>query len=96
MLITLEFPWERKFENNSANDKVNILNATIKNILPNYIPHEAIMCDDRDPPWINKNIKQFILEKDQAYKSYLWSNKPLQFLNHLQFLQTKLNSFIEK
>ena len=63
MLITLEFPWERKFENNSVNDKVNILNATIKNILPNYIPHETIMCDDRDPPWINKNIKQLILKK---------------------------------
>ena len=86
MLITLEFPWERKFENNSVSDKVNILNATIKNILPNYIPHETIMCDDRDPPWINKNIKQLILEKNQAYKSYLRSNKFLQFLNHFQLL----------
>ena len=90
-----EFPWERSFENNSMNKKVNIFNTTIKNILSNYIPHETITCDDRDPPWINKNI----LEnpgKNQAYKSYLWSNKSLQFLNQFQFLQIKLNSLIEE
>ena len=44
----------------------------------------------------NKNIKKLILKKNQAYKSYLWSNKSLQFLNHFQFLQTKLNSLIEE
>ena len=87
---------ERKFENNSVNEKVNIFNTTITNILSNYIPHEKITCDDRDPPWINKNIKQLILEKNQAYKSYLWSKKFLQFLNHFRFLQTKLNSLIEE
>ena len=91
-----EFPWERRFENNSVNEKVNILNTTIKNILSNYIPHETITCDDRDPPWINKNIKQLILEKNQASKSYLPSKKSLQFLNQFQFLQTKLNSLIEE
>ena len=37
-----------------------------------------------------------MLEKNQAYKSYLRSKKSLQFLNQFQFLQTKLNSFIEE
>ena len=78
------------------NDKVNTFNVTIKNILSNYIPHETITCDDIDPPWINKNIKQLILQKNQAYKSNLRSNKSLQFLDHFQFLQTKLNSLIEE
>ena len=81
------------------NEKVNIFNITLKNLLFNYIPyipHETITCDDRDPPWINENIKQLILEKNQAYKSYLRSNKSLQFLNQFQFLQTKLNSLIEE
>ena len=91
-----EFPWEIKFENNNVNDKVHIFNATIKNILSNYIPHEKITCDDRDPRWINKNIKQLILEKNEAYKSHLRSNKFLHFFNHFQFLQTKLNSLIEE
>ena len=55
-----------------------------KNTLSNYIPHKTIKCDDRDPPWLNKNNKQLILEKDQAYKSYCQSNKSLQFLNQFQ------------
>ena len=29
-----------------------------------------IICDDRDPPRINKDIKELIHEKNQAYKSY--------------------------
>ena len=41
----------------------------IKNILSNYIPHETITCDDKDPPWFNKNIKQLVQEKNNAYKS---------------------------
>ena len=59
----------------------------MKTILSNYIPHETITCDNRGSPWINKNIKKLILEKKQAYKYYLWSNKSLQFLNHFQFLK---------
>ena len=31
--------------------------------MSNYIPHETIICDDRDPPWIIKDIKQLILDK---------------------------------
>ena len=37
-----KFPWERSFENNSVNEKVNIFNTNIKNILSNYIPYETI------------------------------------------------------
>ena len=35
-------------------------NKTIKNILSNYVPHEIITIDDRDPPWFNKNVKSLI------------------------------------
>ena len=38
-----------------------MFNKTIKN-MSNYIPHETIICDDRDAPWINKDIKQPALE----------------------------------
>ena len=37
------------FPNISVNNKVHMLNKTIKNIMSNYIPHETITCDDRDP-----------------------------------------------
>ena len=34
-------------------NNVHLFNRTIKNILHNFISHEIITCDDRDPPWIN-------------------------------------------
>ena len=91
-----EFSWERCFANSSVNNKVHMFTKIIKNITPNYISDETITCDDRDPPWINKDIKQLILDKNHAYKSYIRNDKSLQFFNQFQFLQTKLNSLIKE
>ena len=64
--------------------------------MSDYIPHETIIWDGRDPPWRNKDIKQLILKKNHAYKSYIRNDKSLQFFNRFQFLQTKLKSLIEE
>ena len=64
-----------------------VFNRTIKNILSNYIPHKAIICNDKDSPWINNNIKQLIQEKNNTYKSYILSDKnPQIFENQLKCL----------
>ena len=73
-----------------------MFNKTIKNIMSNYIPQETITCYDRVPPWINKDIKHLILDKNHAYKSYIRNDKTLQFFNQFQFLQTKLSCLIEE
>ena len=73
-----------------------MFNKTVKNIMSNYIPQETIICDDRDPPWINKDIRQLILDKHHAYKSYIRNDKSLRFFNQFQFLLTKLSSLIEE
>ena len=52
------FNWERSFANKDVNEMVNIFNETISNVLNNYIPHEAIICNDQDPPWINNKVKK--------------------------------------
>ena len=46
----------------------------VKNIISNYIPHETITFDDRDPPWINKKAKQLIPEKNEMHKKYVKVN----------------------
>ena len=45
---------------------VSLFNKAINNILSNYIRRERITCDDKDPPWFNKNIKQLIQEKNNT------------------------------
>ena len=40
-----------------------VLSRKILNILRNFIPHETVLCDDRDPSWFNNKIKSLIHEK---------------------------------
>ena len=52
-----DFKWETVFFNIDINEIVYICNKTIKNIMANFIQHEAIICDERDLPWMNNRIK---------------------------------------
>ena len=91
-----EFPQAMRFTNIDVNEKVNLFHKTIKNIIPNDIPHETIICGDRDPPWINKDIKELIHDKNQAYKSYHQNKNNILFVHQFELLQLKFNSLIEK
>ena len=44
-------------------EKVLIFTKTVLNILRNFIPHEVIVCDNKDPPWFNGKNKSFFNEK---------------------------------
>ena len=43
-------------------------NKTVLSIRSNFIPHEIIVCDDKDPPWFNEKIKSLINER--TYNAY--------------------------
>ena len=88
------FPSERSFANLDINDKVHLFNKTIRNILSNFIPHETIIFDDRDPPWINNRVKHLINEKNAIYKNYLKNNKSNQSFATFQPFQSQLSSLI--
>ena len=64
------FNWQKAFSNKNVNKKVDTFNKTILNILSNFIPHETITCDDRDPPWFDKKIKSLIYEKNTTLKKF--------------------------
>ena len=48
------FPWKKPLRYLNINDMIFLFNKTIKHIISNYIPHETVTFNDRDPPWINK------------------------------------------
>ena len=71
-------------------------NKTIKNnIISRYILHETVAFHDRDPPWINKNVKKVILEKDEMYRNYAKQNNDPRIFAKVKCLQKELNSIIE-
>ena len=57
--------WEKALCNTSINEKVSISNKMILNVLNNYIPHEMIICDGKDPPWFTSRIKYLIESKNK-------------------------------
>ena len=71
-----------------------LFNKTIKNI-SNYIFHETVTFHDIDPPWISKNVKQLILEKNEMYKKYVNENKDPRIFDKVKCLQNELDSIIE-
>ena len=63
------FHWDRAFLITNVNEKVSNFTSTVMNILSNFILHETIVCDDKDPPWFNKVIKSLIQEKKTHLKN---------------------------
>ena len=83
------FNWEKAFCDTNINKKVSLFNKAILNIL-NYIPHETIICDDKDPPWFNSRIKSLIENKNQIRKNYQRFKSNIQLLSKLNLLQEQL------
>ena len=90
------FNWEKAFYNTNINEKVSLFNKTILNILNNYIPHETIICDDKDPPWFNSRIKSLIENKNKIHKNYQRYKSNTQLLSKLNLLQEQLHLLINR
>ena len=59
------FNWEKSFCKTNVNKKLSIFNETISNVLSNYIPHETLTCNDKNPPWFNSRIKSLLQDKNK-------------------------------
>ena len=90
-----EFNWERAFSNTNVNEKVDIFNRTIFNNLSNFIPHETIVCNDKDPPWFNNRIKTLIKERHVANKIFRHNKDNPDLIYRLKFLQESLSTSTE-
>ena len=62
------------------------------NIFENFILRQTIACNDKDPPWMNKQIKTLIAEKNAFYKYLERRTINSKFLDKIDGLQAKLQS----
>ena len=49
--------WGRLLDNKNVDSQVLILNDIILNVFRNFVPNKYVTCDDKDPVWMNENIK---------------------------------------
>ena len=63
--------WERLFDQLEINAQVAAFIETTLNVFQNYVPNKYITVDNKDPVWMNENIKTKIKEKNTFYQKYI-------------------------
>ena len=86
--------WGRLFDQKAINAQVSAFNETILNVFRNYVPNKYITIDDKDPAWMNENIKTKIKEKNTFYQKYIENERSGSDFILLEKLITELNDLI--
>ena len=86
--------WNKVPANKTVESQVSELNDLLLNIYSNYIPDKTVLCDDKDPPWMNNGIRTAIEMKNIAYKEYIRSGMRHTHYVCLENLTTKLSNLI--
>ena len=69
------FDCGNSFEGKNVHELVHFFNKTTLNIFHNYIPNKTILCNDKDPPWFNNEIRRILTKKNQIFEQYIANGK---------------------
>ena len=90
------FPWAQHFRlNPDPNWQVKSFTEIFLNIMSNFIPNEVKKSVPRDPPWIDKNLKQMLKKKDKHYRNYKKHGYREEDKTTLEVLRTECKQSIE-
>ena len=67
-MITIDLRQFYLFSGKNVHKPVKVFNKTLLNISRNFIPNKITLCDDRDRPWMNDEIKKFIKRKNWIFQ----------------------------
>ena len=88
--------WLRAISNVNVDEKVYFFTKMLLSKIQNFIPHGTFICNDRDPPWINKKIKKLMIENNWAFKLHCCSNRNIFLLKKFKALQYQLHLSIKE
>ena len=83
-----KFIWKEDLLNLNVDKQVTLSIRTILNILKNFIPHETILYDDKDPQWFNRRTKSLIQEGTLLLEAFQKNRNNVEIL---LVLKTKLS-----
>ena len=84
------------FANKTVHQQVNLLSNIILNVFKKFVLNKFITCDDRDPPWINDNIRNKIKWKNSMHKYYMRSDRKSDEYDLLTEAVSEVFKLIEK
>ena len=62
------FDWNKLFSGQDIHDQVNLFDTTILNIFRNFIPNKVVLCDDKEPAWVNEEVRFLIKQKNLMFR----------------------------
>ena len=72
-----------------------MLTETLLNIFSNFIPNRIINVKSRDPPWINRSIKNLLLRSKRAYRKYIRKGYKEEDRDQVELLREEVRQSIE-
>ena len=69
--------WNKLFSNANVEKHVNILNDTLFKIFLCFVRSNVITINDRDPPWINEEIKCKMKSKNKPFQQNLENGRKI-------------------
>ena len=88
--------WNKLSSNANVEKQVNILNDTLFNIFSNFVRSKVITVDDRDPPWINEEIKCKIKSKNKTFQQYFKNGRKITDFEIVDKEAGELSEMIQK
>ena len=90
------FRWQQHLDNiTHPDEQVKLLNEGLLNMYSNFIPNEVKTIRPRQAPWITKSVKNFLRNKNRAYKNFVRSGRPGDRLQGIQNMMLKGSKMIE-
>ena len=71
--------WEKIYKINNVDDKVSLLNSMMIELMDKYAPCKTVKVKNYDEPWITRDLKNGIKQRDKLWKVYRRSGKQEDF-----------------
>ena len=88
--------WGFVLSDKNVHEQVQYLNEILMNVFYNYIPNKWITIDDKDPPWMNDEIKNKINYRNTFYQQLKKHKINLTDLDVVNKLTLELSSIISQ
>ena len=88
------FDWGHSFEGKNVHEQVHFFNKTVLNIFHNYVANKTVLCNDKDPPWFNDEIRKMVIMKNEIFEQYIANGKSQTDYEWLQLISNTLTETI--
>lgn len=79
-----KLPWENVYTQNNVNEKVQLFNTFLIELLDKHAPLTTVKLKEYDAPWMTKELKKERKKRDKLWTKYRLSGSPEDLENHRQ------------